>query len=65
LALLHLDGVILEDADPEVFFVDFDGEAVPDVLDGKVLPYRTELTDDLIVRGVLLVLSLEVVECFS
>ena len=65
MALFHLYSVILKNTDSKVFFINLNGEAVSDILDGEVLANGTELTDDLVVGGVLFVLSLVVVERFS
>jgi hypothetical protein len=60
-----LNGIVFKETHSEILFIDFNCEAVADVLDGEVLANGTELADDLVVRSVFFVLGFEVIESFS
>ena len=44
--MLDLDGVIFKEAHLEIFLIDLNGEAVPDVLDCEILADGFELRDE-------------------
>jgi hypothetical protein len=60
-----LYGIVFEKTHSEILFIDFNCEAVADVLDCEVLTNGAELADDLVVGSVFFVFGFEVVESFS